>query len=69
MSKRHKKVSHKKKLKVEDYENCLKSTQLENRINPLQKNKVNIDSLSVNSEKKYKKQYINIKIPTKIYKQ
>lgn len=69
MSKRHKKVSHKKKLKVEDYENCLKSTQLENRINHLQKNKVNIDSLSVNSEKKYKKQYINIKIPTKIYKQ
>ena len=69
MSKRHKKVSHKKKLKVEDYENCLKSTQLENRINHLQKNKVNIDSLNVNSEKKYKKQYINIKIPTKIYKQ
>ena len=69
MSKRNKKVSHKKKLKVEDYENCLKSTQLENRINHLQKNKVNIDSLSVNSEKKYKKQYINIKIPTKIYKQ
>ena len=39
-----------KKLKSEDYKNCLEATQLERKINKLEKNKVNIDSL----KEKYK---------------
>ena len=48
-SKIHKKVCHKKnKLKFESYENCLEATQLENKINYKEKNKINIDSLKKN---------------------
>ena len=35
----------KTKLKFEHYKNCLKATQLENKINYLEKNKIDIDSL------------------------
>ena len=35
----------KRKLKFENYKNCLEATQLENKINYLEKNKINIDSL------------------------
>ena len=35
----------KRKFKFENYKNCLEATQLENKINYLEKNKVNIDSL------------------------
>ena len=31
--------------KLEDYKNCLEATQLENKINQLEKNKVKVDSL------------------------
>ena len=34
----------KRKLKFENYKNCLEATQLENKINHLEKNKVDIDS-------------------------
>ena len=34
----------KKKLKFENYKNCLEATQLENKINHLVKNKIKIDS-------------------------
>ena len=40
-----KKCVIKRKLKFENYKNCLKATQLENKINYLEKNKINIDSL------------------------
>ena len=43
--KRHKKVSHKRKIKFEDYNYCLEVTQLENKINPLGKNRLNVDNL------------------------
>ena len=33
------------KLKFENYKNCLEATQLENKGNYLEKNKINIDSL------------------------
>ena len=33
-----------KKLKFENYKNCLEATQLENNINHLEKNEINIDS-------------------------
>ena len=39
--KRNKKVHQKRKLKFKDYKNCLKATQLENKTNQLEKNKVN----------------------------
>ena len=35
----------KRKLKFENYENCLEATQLENQKNYLEKNKINMDSL------------------------
>ena len=34
--------------KLEDYKNCLEATQLENKINQLEKNKVKVDSLLQN---------------------
>ena len=40
-----KKCVIKRKLKFEDYKNCLEASQLDNRIKYLQKNKINIDSL------------------------
>ena len=39
------KCAIKRKLKFENYENCLKATQLENKINHLEKSKINIGSL------------------------
>ena len=35
----------KRKLKFEDYKNCLEATELRNKLNRLEKNKNNIDSL------------------------
>ena len=40
-----KKCLIKRKLKFENYKNCLESTQLENKISCLEKNKIKIDSL------------------------
>ena len=40
-----KKCSIKRKLKVENYRNCLEGTQIENKIDYPEKNKINIDSL------------------------
>ena len=38
-------MCHKRKLKFEDYKNCLQATQLENKIKHLEKNKIDINSL------------------------
>ena len=35
----------KRKLKFEDYKNCLGAAQIENKINHLEKNKIDVDSL------------------------
>ena len=35
----------KRKLKSENYKNCLEATQLENKINYLEKNKIDIDCI------------------------
>ena len=40
-----KKCVMKRKLKFENYKNCLEATQLENKINYLEKNKIHIDSI------------------------
>ena len=36
-------VYYKKKLKFENYKNCLEATQLENKINHLEKNQIDIE--------------------------
>ena len=38
----------KRRLKFENYKNCLEATQLENEISYLEKNKINIDSIKKN---------------------
>ena len=40
-----KKCAIKRKLRFDNYKNCLEATQLENKISYLEKNKINIDSL------------------------
>ena len=35
----------KRKLKFENYKNCLKTTQFENKINYLEKNKIDMESI------------------------
>ena len=40
-----KKCVIKRKLKFENYKNCLEATQLDNKIKYLEKNKINIHSL------------------------
>ena len=39
-----KKCVIKRKLKFENYKNCLEATQLDNNVNCLEKNEINIDS-------------------------
>ena len=46
-----KKCVIKRKLKFENYENCLGATKLENEVNYLEKNKINLDSLKKNHVK------------------
>ena len=47
--KAQKKCLIKRKLKFENYKNCLQGSQLENKINYLEKNKIIIDSLKKKS--------------------
>ena len=48
------------------YKPCLKATQLGNKINQFEKNKVDGDSLGGNHEEFIKKLYINTKITANI---
>ena len=50
-----KKCYIKRKLEFEDYKNCLKVTQLESKINQLEKSKVNTKSRSKNHNEFIKK--------------
>ena len=34
-----------KQIKFQDYKNCLKAAQIENKLNHLEKNKIDVDSL------------------------
>ena len=38
-------MRHQKNLKFRDYKNCLKASQIENKINYLEKKKIDIDCL------------------------
>ena len=40
----------KRKLKFEDYKNCLEATHIENKINNLEQNKTDVDSLKENNK-------------------
>ena len=56
-NKRHKKSVIKRKLKFENYRSCLEVTQLENKINYLEKqNKIDTDSNKENLKEFIKKQ-------------
>ena len=64
-------MCHKKKLKFENYKNCLEATKLENKINHVVKNKIKIDSFFCYKSKHkefIKKGYVNIKNTVKISK-
>ena len=51
-----KKCVIKRKLKFENYKNCLEATQLDNKIKYLEKNKINIDrQITMNQYKKHSK--------------
>ena len=49
-----KKFVIKKNFKFKNYKNCLEATQLKNKINYLEKNKINIDSLKKIINNSYK---------------
>ena len=40
----------KRNLKFQDHKNCLEETQLENKINYIEKNKIEVDSIKVNHQ-------------------
>ena len=46
-----KKCVTKRKLKFENYKNCFEAIQLENKINYLEKDEINIDSIKKDHEK------------------
>ena len=52
----------KRKLKFENYKNCLEATQLENKINYLEKNKIVIDIITENHEEFIKNNKSTLKI-------
>ena len=51
-----KRCAIKRKLKFEDYKNCLEATQLKNETNQLEKNKLDVGSLRENQNELTKKQ-------------
>ena len=59
-----KKCAVKRKFKFENYENCLEATQLGNKVNHLEKNKINKDSI----EKSHKEFIRNNKLKLKTAK-
>ena len=50
-------MCHKKKKKIENYQNCLEATRLENKLNHLEKNKIDIDGFLF--DKRNHKEFIN----------
>ena len=57
-----KKCVIKRKLKFENYKNCLEATQLENKINYVEKNKLEIDRIKENHKEFIKKNISILKI-------
>ena len=48
-------MCHKRKLKFENYKSCLEASQLENKINHLEKNTIDIDRIKENHKEFIKK--------------
>ena len=46
----------KRKIKFENYQNCLEAAKLENKMNYLEKNEINIDSIKKDHEEFIKRQ-------------
>ena len=59
-AKRTKEFVIKRKLKYEDFKNCLKLTQLKNKINHLDKNEIDAHNQNVHHKKFIKKKKISI---------
>ena len=55
-------------IKVKDYKNSFEATQIENKINQLEKKNKFFVIVSKRTITIHKKQVVNIKVPTKIYK-
>ena len=55
-NKRYKKVGHERKLILENYKHWLEASQLENKRNHLEQNKIDIDCIKVNHKEFTKKQ-------------
>ena len=49
------------KLKFEEYKHCLEATKLENKINQLESNKVNVNSLTGKNHKEFIKNKLILK--------
>ena len=58
---RAKKSVIRRKLKIENYKNSLEVTQLENKINYLEKNEINIDSLKKDKKESVKNNKLILK--------
>ena len=56
------KVWHKKTLRFEDYKSCLETSQIESKINQLEINKINADSLKEDQKKFLKNNQLTLKI-------
>ena len=51
-------MCHKKKTFLKKFKNCLEAAQVENKINHLEKNKIDVDSLNEKQKEFIKKQTI-----------
>ena len=58
-----KKCVIKRKLKFENYKNCLEATQLDNKIKYLEKNKINTDNLKKDHKKIIRNNKSTLKTP------
>ena len=58
-----------RKFKFENYKNCLETTQLENKISYLEKNKIHIDSFKefIKNDKPISKTHQGIKVKIKVF--
>ena len=64
-----KKCVIKRKLKFQDYKNCLKASQIISKVNNLEKKKVNIDYLKEDQRKFIEKNKITLKTQQKFKSQ
>ena len=54
-------MCHKRKVKFKDYKNCLEAAQTENKINHLEKHKIDVDSLKEGQKEFIKNKKLTLK--------